>query len=108
MTNDKVTHAGDSGFRNADLAAEVLDFLGIIGDRIDAYVVRDRLLGMFSFLKSAILRVVGTAGVDVPVIVRARDWINLPAKQVAVKHLSALRVVRRNSKPHDACCLFLL
>jgi hypothetical protein len=60
MTNDEVTHAGDSGFRNADLAAEVLDFLGIIGDRIDAYVVRDRLLGTFAFLKSAIRRVVGT------------------------------------------------
>jgi hypothetical protein len=63
---------------------------------------------MFTPLQRAVWSVICATGIDMRVIAGTGKWIDLPAKQIAVKRFGAFWIVGWDLKPNNACILFLL
>src|ERR1043166_2651989 len=101
LANGEITHLRHRRFRHADFTAELSNLICELIHGIFTDVVDHRLLRMFAPLQCAVRTVVCAPGIDVPVIATTGKRIDLPAKQIAVKSLGALRIVGRSFKPND-------
>ena len=108
LAHSEVTHLWYRCFRLANLAAELLDVFGEVTNRIYADVVDHWLLCLFASLDATVGPVLATGSIDVPILLRSREALDFPAKQVAIEFFGALRVIGRYSKPDDAVSLFFL
>src|ERR1051325_10514712 len=102
QANREVTHSRHGGFRLMDLATELFHLSRRARNRIDQYVIGDRMGWHHPFHNCAIGRGIGAATVDVPIVVHIRERLDLPTEQRAVEFLGAFSVVRRNLKPDEA------
>src|SRR4029453_17112549 len=71
LADGEITHLRDGRFRHANFAAEFLDLRREASYRIHADVVGNRLLWMLAFFERPIGSLLGSGGVDVPIILRA-------------------------------------
>jgi len=108
LADGEVAHLRHRRFSHADFPAQFGDFIRVLVYRIHADVIHDWLLQMLASLQRAIGSIIGTTSVNVPILASTGKWIDLPAKQIAIKRCGALRIVRRNFKPNDVCSLLFL